>query len=320
MSEVAAAEVPAQATPMPFITTADERLSQPARTNIVGDGSASGAGKTTLARTLPAEDTLFVDLEAGTKALADWRGDIFKVRDVAAKLKVHPWELCRALACVMCGPDPSAAPDDASNWYSEVNYDTYCRALGGPNAFDKYNAVFWDSATVAARHCYSWCGTQPEAFSEKNGKPDTRGRYGLHGQELVRWLTTVQHIKSKSTIVAAILNEEVDDLRRVTYSLQLDGGKVKAELPGIFDNIMTLAMLPDAEGNEVRALICKRPNPWGYLAKDRSGALDTIEPPDLNHIITKSSAGARKEALVAAMPANFAPVVSGGGVFNPNNQ
>ena len=86
-------------------TTADERLAAPPRTNIVITG-AYDAGKTTLARSLPAEETLFIDLEAGTKALADWGGTIIKVREEAAKLGVHPWQLARALACIMCGPDP----------------------------------------------------------------------------------------------------------------------------------------------------------------------------------------------------------------------
>lgn len=299
----------------PLITTADERLSKPGRTNMVITG-ASGVGKTTLARTLPAETTLFVDLEAGTKALADWRGDIFKVREAATKLKVHPWELARALACIMCGPDPAADPNDIANPYSQVNYNTYCQFLGGPEAFAKYENVFWDSATVAARHCFSWCQTQPEAFSEKTGKPDTRGTYGLHGRELVRWLTTIQHIPNKSTIVAAILNMEVDDLRNVTYSLQIDGGKAKAELPGIFDNVMTLAVFKDEQGKEYRALVCTGMNDWGYLAKDRSGALAMLEPPDLTHIIIKSSSGTRRETLVRSVPDDFKPAAPG--AFNPN--
>lgn len=300
----------------PFITTADARLAEAPRMNMVVTG-ASGVGKTTLARTLDPATTLFIDLEAGTKALADWKGDILKVREVASKVKVHPWELCRALACIMCGPDPAADPEDLNNPYSKANYDIYCRVLGGETVFDKYKAVFWDSATVAARHCLSWSGTQPQAFSEKTGKPDNRGMYGLHGQELVKWLTTIQHIQHKSTVVAAILNREEDDLRNVTYSLQIDGGKAKAELPGIFDNIMTLAILKDAEGQDYRALICTGINRWDYLAKDRGGALDMVEPPDLTHIINKAATGTRKEGLVRTVPAD---VPQESGSFNPNNQ
>ncbi len=318
-----------------FITTADERLARAPKTNMVITG-ASDAGKTTLARTLPPEETLFVDLEAGTKALADWRGDVIDVRQVATKLGVHPWELARALACVMCGPDPAADPNDVANPYSKVNYDNYCTAVGGPDAFAKYKYVFWDSVTVAARHCFGWCQTQPEAFSDRTGKPDTRGAYGLHGRELVRWLTTIQHIKDKSTIVVCILNQETDDLRRVTYTLQIDGGKAKAELPGIFDNIATLSRFKTTDGVEYRALVCQGANEWGYPAKDRSGALDVLEPPDLLHIIKKSSTGPRLNDLARTVPADFTAesvtrrqdgppgdaaegiTPTGTGAFNPN--
>lgn len=314
---------------MSLITTADERLARPAKTNLVVTGP-SGAGKTTLARTLDPATTLFVDLEAGTLALGDWKGDTLDVRQVATRLGVHPWQLARALACVMCGPDPAADPNDGNNAYSKVNYDAYCQALGGPEAFAKYKTVFWDSATVAARHCFAWCQTQPEAFSEKTGKPDTRGAYGLHGRELVRWFTTIQHIPDKSTIVAAILNQEVDDLRRVTYSLQIDGGKAKAELPGIFDNIATLTIFENSDGKQYRALVCTTMNDWGYLAKDRSGALSMVEPPDLAALIAKTASGKRADVLVREVPQDFQPQARGvaeapapaasGGAFNPNAQ
>ena len=280
---------------------------------------ASGAGKTTLARTLPAEATLFVDLEAGTKALADWRGDIIKVRDVAARFRVHPWELARALACVMSGPDPAADPNDSENPYSKANYDTYCHHLGAPAAFEKYKYVFWDSVTVAARHCFAWSQTQPEAFSEKSGRPDTRSAYGLHGREMVKWLTTVQHIPDKSTIICAILNEDEDEkTKQKVYSLQIDGGKSKAELPGIFDNIMTLAIFTDEKGATYRALVCTGMNEWGYPAKDRSGTLSVLEPPDLARIIEKTSTGERQGELIKDVPKDFAPAVQG--AFNPNKK
>jgi hypothetical protein len=285
------------------ITTADERLARIPRANLFIAGK-SGIGKTTLARTLPAEFTLFVDLEAGTLALDDWGGDIIDVRKQATEMGVHPWQLARALACVMCGPDPAAT--DPNDPYSQASYESYCDALGGKDVFAKYKYVFWDSATVAARHSFSWCQAQPEAFSEKTGKPDTRGAYGLHGREMVRWLTTIQHIQDKSTVVLSILNEETDDLRRVTYSLQLDGSKAKNELLGIFDNIFTLTSFSTAEGTEYRALVCWQLNQWGYPAKDRSGRLDEVEAPDLSNIIKKMSSSQRTGGLVRTLPTPIA--------------
>lgn len=281
------------------IQTADERLAREHHANMFIAGK-SGIGKTTLARTLDPDTTVFIDLEAGTMALDNWGGDVIDVRKEAATMGVHPWALARAIACVMCGPDPAAT--DPVDPYSKESYGDYCGALGGPDVFAKYKNVFWDSATVAARHSFSWSQTQPEAFSEKTGKPDTRGAYGLHGREMVKWLTTIQHIQDKSTIVLCILNEETDDLRRVTYSLQLDGGKAKNELPGIFDNIMTLSSFVTEGGEEYRALVCRNLNEWSYPAKDRSGRLDILEPPDLAHIIAKTAAGPRQGALQRTMP------------------
>ena len=36
-----------------------------------------------------------------------------------------------------------------------------------------------------------------------------------------------------------------------------------------------------------RSFICTAPNPWRYPAKDRSGRLDQLEPPDLGKLISK---------------------------------
>ena len=80
------------------IITADERLAKRSKVN-VALFAPSGWGKTFQARTLPAADTLFVDLEAGTLALNGnkpdgsdaWQGSTISVREEAAKLGVHPW-------------------------------------------------------------------------------------------------------------------------------------------------------------------------------------------------------------------------------------
>jgi hypothetical protein len=41
------------------------------------------------------------------------------------------------------------------------------------------------------------------------------------------------------------------------------------------------------DGKPARAFICTQPNPWGFLAKDRSGRLDQIEEPDLSKLVHK---------------------------------
>src|SRR3546814_20337755 len=86
------------------IITAEERLSRKPKINVALFGP-SGVGKTFQAQTLDPETTLFMDLEAGTLSLQNWRGDVIDVHKEAAALGVHPWEFARALACLLCGPD-----------------------------------------------------------------------------------------------------------------------------------------------------------------------------------------------------------------------
>lgn len=85
------------------IITADERLSRKPKINACIFGPP-GVGKTYQVRTLDPQRTLVLDMEAGLLAAGDWPGDSIDVRKQAHELGVHPWELCRALACLLgCG-------------------------------------------------------------------------------------------------------------------------------------------------------------------------------------------------------------------------
>lgn len=286
-----------------LIVSADERLARGHHIKMAFFGP-SGVGKTTQARTLPPETTLFIDLEAGTLALDDWAGDVISIRRQAEALGVHPWELARALACVLCGPDPSAS--DLSP-YNAAMYEKYVTKLGGREQFEKYDTIFVDSITEASRMAFSWSQTRPEAFSERSGKPDVRGAYGLLGQEIMTWLKQLQHIQGRHVILVGILDcvKDPDIPGKTDFRPQIEGSKAMRELPGIFDQIATLAtfrkdeeqFIFDMDKGTQRAFVCHSSNPFGVPGKDRSGRLDLLEQPDLGALLKKLAKGKRHDVL-----------------------
>jgi hypothetical protein len=255
------------------IITADERMNQrkPIKGAIFGP---HGVGKTSLLWTMDAESTLFLNLEGGDLAVQDCPVD---------SIEIKTWEDAMNMACLVTGPDPSRRSDQA---YSQAHYD-YVAGENDPSFLQKYDTVFWDSISVASRLCWQWATGQPESFSDKTGKVDTRGAYGLVGRELVRWLTHIQHCEDKNVWVVGGLDEKEDDFGRRKYDPQIEGSKAGLELPGIFDQIISMVMMKGEDGTPYRALVCHRVNQWGYPAKDRSGRLNTIEEPHLGRLMEK---------------------------------
>ena len=261
------------------IISADERINENSGIKGVIFGSAK-IGKTSLLWTLDPASTLFVDMEAGGLSVRGWAGD---------SVEVHDWDSAKNLICWLSGADPSRAGQQVD--YSDGHYAYVCQQYGDPAALAKYSTIFVDSITVLGRLCFGWCKRQPQAFSEKTGKPDTRGAYGLHGQEMITALTRLQHVKGKNVWLVGLLDERTDDYGRRTYQAQIDGSKTGLELPGIVDQVITMAAVPNAEGVLERKFICRNPNEWGYPAGDRSGILDTFEPAHLGGLMEKIAAG-----------------------------
>lgn len=242
---------------------------------------ASGSGKTSAAATLNPENTLFIDGEAGTMALGDWKGVTLDVLKESSRMNTHPWLFARALACVLAGPDPTAQANTA---YSKEKYDIFNKAFG-ESVFDKFDTIFVDSVTVISRWCFEWAQTQPEAFSEKTGKPDIRGAFGLLGREMVKWATRLQH-QDKNIILSCILDEATDDFSRTIYTPQLVGQKSGRELPGIFDVVLTIHV-GEQNDPQRRVIHTDRGNKYGYPSKDRSKKLNPVEDVDLSVILKK---------------------------------
>lgn len=236
---------------------------------------SSGIGKTPLLWTLDPKSTLFFDMEAGDLAIEGWEGDTLRPRT---------WQECRDFAVYIGGPNPALRDNQP---FSQAHYNAVCERLGNPETIGKYETIFIDSITVAGRLCFQWCKGQPQAISEKTGKEDLRSAYGIHGQEMIAWLTHLQHTREKNIWFVGILDEDIDEFKRRIFVPQIEGSKVGRELPGIIDQVITMAEIQSTDGTSYRAFVCTKFNRFGYPAKDRGGRLEEIEEPHLGRLMEK---------------------------------
>jgi hypothetical protein len=256
------------------IVSAQERMAEKRGVKLLMLGK-SGIGKTSRLKDLDPKTTLFLDVEAGDLAVSDWPGDA---------IRPGSWPECRDFFVYLAGPDRSL-PEGAS--FSQAHFDHVVERFGEPGQLDRYETFFLDSITQLSRMCFAWCKAQPAAVSDRSGKPDLRGVYGLLGQEMISALTHLQHARGKNVIFVCILDERLDDFNRKVFSPQIEGSKTSLELPGIVDEVVTLTEIKADDGTSYRAFVTNAVNPYGVPAKDRSGRLELLEPPDLALLIAK---------------------------------
>jgi hypothetical protein len=144
-----------------------------------------GVDRTSLLRTLDPARVLFVDIEAGDLSVQDVSVDTVRVDD---------WPTAGDLACRIGGPNPSYPPTAC---YSQAHHEGIGGALQG---LDRYDVIFVDSISTISRLSFRWSEQQPESFSERTGRKDSRSAYGLHAREMIAWLHQLQHARDKNVM------------------------------------------------------------------------------------------------------------------------
>ena len=272
----------------------DERLAEKSGPKILLNG-LSGVGKTSLLRTLSAKmlaSTLVVDIEAGLSAVKDLQ---------FASVRPRTWDDCKNLACILTGPNP-ALPATAA--YSEAHFNELMKD-GELAPLTSYSILFIDSVTAASRLCFTQAEQQPEAFTDR-GRKDLRAIYGLRARGMLGWFNQLQHARERTVIFVAVLEKNTDELNISTWQPQIEGAKTGRELPAIVDEIITMQWIDFGDRKPVRAFVCTNPNPWGYPAKDRSGRLDQLEPPNLGALIEKLTGPGQRKPFTVVSPEQHA--------------
>jgi phage nucleotide-binding protein len=121
--------------------------------------------------------------------------------------------------------------------------------------------------------------------TEKKNTKDPRQAYGAMQEQMADIIRAFRDLPGRHVLMTAKLEKSQDEMARILYAPSMPGNKTGQSLPYFFDEVLALRVERDADGNTQRALMCDGDGSW--LAKDRSGKLDTWEAADLGAIIAK---------------------------------
>ena len=262
------------------IITADQRLAERRGVKGVLVGK-SGIGKTSLLWTL--KPTTHAVLRSGGRR-SRGRG-LGRRHDPPAHLAGMP-----RLRGVHRRAEPGAARRPALSARPTSMPSARASATGGPRPV-RHRLRRLASPSPAGSAC-SGAGPAPGLLREdRQARQPRRLRAAGPGDDRLAHPSAAHPRQER--LVRRHPRREAGRLQSRVFSLQIDGCKTGLELPGIVDEVITLAELKADDGQLHRAFVCHTLNAWGYPAKDRSGRLDLIEEPHLGRLMEKIRGPAR---------------------------
>lgn len=115
---------------------------------------------------------------------------------------------------------------------------------------------------------------------------DPRQAYGELIEKMMMTLKAFRDLPGKHVVMAAKQSVQTDSVTgSISYGPSMPGSRLGSELPYLFDEVFQIGIGKTPDGVEYRFL---RAHPdLQNEAKDRSGSLDALEPPDLTHVFNK---------------------------------
>lgn len=154
--------------------------------------------------------------------------------------------------------------------------NAYMWLLSDPNAV-QFQTVCIDSITEIGEQVLAHAKTQVK---------DPRQAYGELIEKMNMLIKLFRDLPGKHVYVSAKEEKNLDSATGAhLFGPSIPGSKMAQQLPYLFDEVFNIGMSKVEDGKSYRYL--RTAPDLQYDAKDRSGALDVIEQPNLTNIITK---------------------------------
>lgn len=148
-------------------------------------------------------------------------------------------------------------------------------------------------AYVAAHTEYAWVCldsiseiAEVVLNNEKKTAKDPRQAYGALAEKMTDLVRAFRDLPNRNVYMSCKQDKVKDEQTGIMlYSPSMPGNNLKQGISYFFDEVLALRVVADAEGQTQRWLQTARD--LQYEAKDRSGALDAYELPDLAAIAAK---------------------------------
>lgn len=148
--------------------------------------------------------------------------------------------------------------------------------MQSPKNHERYQWIFIDSLTEIADKC--------QKDLEQRGF-DGFKFWGEYDAIMSKIIKDFRDLENYNVVMTCLESIEMDDRKMKFIQPLLPGRKLKATIRSFFDEVFCMQIYQDDQGNPYRAFVTDKYE--GLPGKDRSGALNLIEKPDLTWVKNK---------------------------------